>query len=112
ELGGGGGACRSSMKLRPVLATRGRRGAALFEAGGRLTHIPVHGSDQAVDVPGAGDTVLAAYTLALACGASPLEAAQIANIAGGLVVMKRGTATVSRQELLDAIRSEMSGASS
>ena len=85
---------------------------ALFEAGDRLTHIPVHGSDQAVDVTGAGDTVLAAYTLALACGASALDAAQIANIAGGLVVMKRGTATVSRQELLDAIRGEISGAAS
>lgn len=102
----------SSMKLQALLVTRGRHGMALFEAGDRFTHIPVHGSDQAVDVTGAGDTVLAAYTLALACGAAPLEAAQIANIAGGLVVMKRGTATVSRQELLDAIRGEISGASS
>jgi bifunctional ADP-heptose synthase (sugar kinase/adenylyltransferase) len=70
----------------------------------------VHGSDQAVDVTGAGDTVLAAYTLGLASGASPLEAAHIANIAGGLVVMKRGTATVSRQELQNAIRGEAMGA--
>jgi D-glycero-beta-D-manno-heptose-7-phosphate kinase len=102
----------SAMKLQALLVTRGRHGAALFESGDRLTHIPVHGSDQAVDVTGAGDTVLAAYTLALACGASPLEAAQIANIAGGLVVMKRGTATVSRQELLEAIRNEISGPTS
>ncbi len=102
----------SSMKLQALLVTRGRHGMALFEAGDRLTHIPVHGSDQAVDVTGAGDTVLAAYTLALACGASALDAAQIANIAGGLVVMRRGTATVSRQELLDAIRGEISGAAS
>jgi bifunctional ADP-heptose synthase (sugar kinase/adenylyltransferase) len=65
-----------------------------------------------VDVTGAGDTVLAAYTLALSCGASPFEAAHIANIVGGLVVMKRGTATISRQELLDAIRGEASGAAS
>jgi bifunctional ADP-heptose synthase (sugar kinase/adenylyltransferase) len=65
-----------------------------------------------VDVTGAGDTVLAAYTLALACEASPLEAAHIANIAGGLVVMKRGTATISRAELLKAIRAEASGAAS
>jgi len=98
--------------LQALLVTRGRHGSALFEPGNRLTHIPIHGSDQAVDVTGAGDTVLAAYTLALACGASSLEAAHIANIAGGLVVMKRGTATVSRQELLDAIRCEISGASS
>jgi rfaE bifunctional protein kinase chain/domain len=102
----------SEMKLQSLLVTRGRHGAALFEPGERLTQIPVHGSDQAVDVTGAGDTVLAAYTLALACGATPLEAAHIANIAGGLVVMKRGTATISREELLNAIRGEASGAAS
>jgi rfaE bifunctional protein kinase chain/domain len=112
DLAQAGHATLSAMKLHALLVTRGRHGAALFEAGGHLTHIPVHGPDQAVDVTGAGDTVLAAYTLALACGASPLEAAHIANIAGGLVVMKRGTATVSRQELLDAIRREASGAAS
>ena len=110
ELTRAGRATLSEMKLRSLLVTRGRHGAALFEPGDRLTQIPVHGSDQAVDVTGAGDTVLAAYTLALACGASPLEAAHIANIAGGLVVMKRGTATISREELLDAIRAEASGA--
>ena len=102
----------SMMKLQSLLVTRGRHGASLFESDERFTEIPVHGSDQAVDVTGAGDTVLAAYTLALACGAKPLEAAHIANIAGGLVVMKRGTATVSRRELLEAIRNEVSGATS
>lgn len=112
ELARAGRATVAAMKLQALLVTRGRHGAALFEPGGALTHIPIHGSDQAVDVTGAGDTVLAAYTLALACGASHLVAAQIANIAGGLVVMKRGTATVSRQELLDAIRCEISGTAS
>jgi D-glycero-beta-D-manno-heptose-7-phosphate kinase len=102
----------SVMKLQSLLVTRGRHGMVLFEAGDRRTMIPVHGSDQAVDVTGAGDTVLAAYTLALACGASHFEAAHIANIAGGLVVMKRGTATVSQKELLQAIRTEASGAAS
>jgi D-glycero-beta-D-manno-heptose-7-phosphate kinase len=102
----------AAMRLRSLLITRGRHGVALLETGERLTRIPVHGSDQAVDVTGAGDTVLAAYTLALASGASALEAAHIANIAGGLVVMKRGTATVSRGELLEAIRGEASGAAS
>ena len=83
---------------------------ALFEKEAkRFRQSPVHGSDQAVDVTGAGDTVLAAYTLALASGASSLEAAHIANIAGGLVVMKRGTATVSQTELLETIRREISG---
>ena len=84
----------------------------LFEPSGRSTCVPIHGTNQAVDVTGAGDTVLAAYTLALASGASPLEATHIANIAGGLVVMKRGTATASREELLDAIRREVEGTSS
>lgn len=112
ELARAGHATLAVMKSRALLVTRGRHGAALFESNDRLTHIPIHGSDQAVDVTGAGDTVLAAYTLALACDASPLEAAHIANIAGGLVVMKRGTATVSRKELLDAIRTEVSGAAS
>ena len=111
ELERAGRATLAAMKLQALVVTRGRHGAALFESDNRLTHIPIHGSDQAVDVTGAGDTVLAAYTLALSSGASPLEAAHIANIAGGLVVMKRGTATVSRQELLDAIRSEISGVS-
>ena len=100
----------AAMKMESLLVTRGRDGMALFEKkGAGATQIPVHGSDQAVDVTGAGDTVLAAYTLALASGASALEAAHIANFAGGLVVMKRGTATVSRAELLDAIRRESSG---
>jgi len=112
ELARAGRATLSEMKLQSLLVTRGRHGAALFEPGDRVAQIPVHGSDQAVDVTGAGDTVLAAYTLALACGATPLEAAHIANIAGGLVVMKRGTATISRAELLDAIRAEASGAAS
>jgi rfaE bifunctional protein kinase chain/domain len=102
----------AAMKLRSLLVTRGRDGMALFEARGDLTRIPIHGSQQAVDVTGAGDTVLAVYTLALACGASALEAAHIANIAGGLVVMKRGTATVSRDELLEAIRHETAGSGS
>jgi D-glycero-beta-D-manno-heptose-7-phosphate kinase len=111
ELTRCGQATLAAMKLRALLVTRGRDGMALFETAGRVTRIPVHGSDQAVDVTGAGDTVLAAYTLALASGASALEAAHIANIAGGLVVMKRGTATVSRAELLEAIRRETGGSS-
>jgi rfaE bifunctional protein kinase chain/domain len=109
ELNRCGRSTLAAMKLRALLVTRGRDGMALFESGDRVTRIPVHGSDQAVDVTGAGDTVLAAYTLALACSASPLEAAHIANIAGGLVVMKRGTATVSHSELLEAIRRDAGG---
>ena len=110
ELERSGRATLKKMKLQSLLVTRGSHGMALFESSGKkISHIPVHGSDQAVDVTGAGDTVLAAYTLALACGASPFEAAHIANIAGGMIVMKRGTATVTRGELLAAIRREVSG---
>jgi rfaE bifunctional protein kinase chain/domain len=112
ELKRRGAETLAAMKLRSLLVTRGRDGMALFEASGDLMRIPIHGSQQAVDVTGAGDTVLAAYTLALTCDASALEAAHIANIAGGLVVMKRGTATVSRDELLVAIRHETAGSGS
>ena len=97
------------MKLAALLVTRGRDGMALFEPGKATARIAIQGSDQAVDVTGAGDTVLAAYILALACGASYLEAAHLANIAGGIVVMKRGTATVRRDELLAAVRREVTG---
>jgi D-glycero-beta-D-manno-heptose-7-phosphate kinase len=110
ELERSGRATLKKMHSQSLLVTRGKDGMALFEMGRvRATHIPVHGSDQAVDVTGAGDTVLAAYTLALACGAPPFESAHIANIAGGLVVMKRGTAVVTHSELLAAIRGEVSG---
>ena len=110
ELERCGRATLEAMKLKSLIITRGRDGMALFQPGHETVYIPVHGSDQAVDVTGAGDTVLAAYTLGLASGASPLEAAHLANIAGGLVVMKRGTATVSRAELLEAIAGSASGA--
>ena len=84
--------------------TRGSDGMALFERGRPPLHIPVHGSDQVADVTGAGDTVIATFTLALASGASPEEAARLANYAGGIVVMKHATATVSADELLAAVR--------
>lgn len=94
---------REAVKVlgcRAMLLTRGRSGMAVFDEGGGAELIPVHGSEEAVDVTGAGDTVIAAFTLALAAGAQVLEAARLANVAGGLVVMKQGTATVSRAELL------------
>ena len=89
-----------------VLITRGSRGMALFEPVRPTVHIPIYGSDQIADVTGAGDTVIATMTLALAAGGTPLEAALLANHAGGLVVMKRGTATVTAEELKQAIRSD------
>ena len=90
--------------LQALLVTRGRDGMALFEPRRPPRHIPIIGSDHAVDVTGAGDTVIAAFTLALAAGADFLQAAVIANYAGGIVVMKRGTATVSLAEITEAIR--------
>jgi len=68
--------------------------------------VAVHGSDQVADVTGAGDTVIAAFTLALAAGAAPPEAARLANYAGGIVVMKHATATVSADELAEAARGD------
>jgi rfaE bifunctional protein kinase chain/domain len=92
--------------MSAVVVTRGSRGMAIFEPGRPTTHLPIFGSDEIADVTGAGDTVIATLTLALAAGADVVEAARLANYAGGLVVMKRGTATVSPAELRRAIRSE------
>jgi D-glycero-beta-D-manno-heptose-7-phosphate kinase len=90
-------------RMQAVLITRGSRGMALFAADAPTVHIPIVGSDEIADVTGAGDTVMATMTLALASGATFEAAARLANHAGGLVVMKRGTATVSAQELKAAI---------
>ena len=93
------------LRCRAVLITRGSRGMALFEPGRPTDHVPIVGSDQIADVTGAGDTVIATFALSLASGASFAEAARLANYAGGIVVMKRGTATISRDELREAIAS-------
>jgi bifunctional ADP-heptose synthase (sugar kinase/adenylyltransferase) len=79
---------------------------ALFQPKQATVHVPIFGSNEVADVTGAGDTVIATMTLALAAGASFYEAARLANYAGGLVVMKRGTATVSARELSQAIESD------
>jgi len=88
-----------------LLITRGSFGMCLFDEEG-MTQIPVHGTDQVADVTGAGDTVIGTFALAMAAGATPLEAALMANFAGGIVVMKRGTATLSRRELEMAITAD------
>ena len=92
------------LGCRAVLITRGSDGMALFEPGKAPLHIPIHGTDEVADVTGAGDTVIATFTLALAAGAAPAEAARLANCAGGIVVMKHATATVSADELAAAAR--------
>ena len=100
-----GHAAVKQLGCRALLVTRGRHGMALFDAEGRVELIPVYGAKEAVDVTGAGDTVIASFSLALATGATFSQAAWLANVAGALVVQKQGTATVSRDELLGELRS-------
>jgi len=94
---------RQRLGYKALLVTRGGNGMTLIEADTAPLHIDAVGSRQPIDVTGAGDTVIATYALALASGASFAEAARLANFAGGLVVMKRGTATVSADELVSVI---------
>lgn len=100
------------LGFKALVVTRGKDGMAVFENGGKGRRsrspklIPIYGSDEPVDVTGAGDTVIAVFTLAVAAGASFLEAAHLANYAGGIVVMKRRTASVTRAELEAVLRHE------
>jgi rfaE bifunctional protein kinase chain/domain len=96
------------QKLEFLLVTQGRYGMTLLQRRRVPLHIPIFGTDEVADVTGAGDTVIAVFTLTLACGGSPEDAARLANYAGGIVVMKRGTATVSRGELSSAVRLDLS----
>ena len=91
------------LDAKMLLVTRGSRGLALLERDGGCSFLPIHGTDEIADVTGAGDTVISTFTLALASGAAPVDAASLANMAGGIVVMKRGTATVSPAELGQAL---------
>jgi rfaE bifunctional protein kinase chain/domain len=94
------------LKHRALLVTRGKHGMLLAEAGAPLQHFAAVGEREAVDVTGAGDTVIATYALALASGATFNEAAHLANHAGGIVVMKRGTACVTADELIASVAQE------
>ena len=90
--------------VAPVVITRGRRGMAIFQPKTKAVFMPAHGSDEVSDVTGAGDTVVATFTLALSAGADVTAAARLANIAAGVSVMKAGAATVSPDELRRAIQ--------
>jgi rfaE bifunctional protein kinase chain/domain len=94
------------LKHQALVITRGKDGMAVFERGKKTEHIPVYGSDEIADVTGAGDTVIATFTLALAAGATFSEAARLANYAGGIVVMKYGTRPVLYSELLHAVQED------
>ena len=103
----GGRRLLEELEASFLLVTRGSRGMSLFERG-RTCHIPVFGTDQVADVTGAGDTVIGTFALALAAGATPLEATLLANYAGGIVVMKMGTATLGPEELRTAVEARPS----
>jgi len=90
---------RRHLGARFLLATRGNRGMTMVDGQAPPLHLPVHGTDEVADVTGAGDTVLAVLAASLAAGATPRQAAFLSNLGGGTVVMKLGTATVSREEL-------------
>jgi rfaE bifunctional protein kinase chain/domain len=104
SIGRAAAALRRRIGAEALLVTRGSHGMTLAEHRRRPVKIPVFGSDEVADVTGAGDTVIAVFTAARAAGATWREAMELANVAGGLVVMKRGTATVSRGEMAEALR--------
>jgi rfaE bifunctional protein kinase chain/domain len=106
ELASEGERLRAALGYRALLITRGKHGMLLLEEGASALHLAAVGSHDAVDVTGAGDTVIATYALALASGANFTDAARLANHAGGVVVLKRGTASVAPEELLASVEQE------
>jgi rfaE bifunctional protein kinase chain/domain len=107
DFDGDGRRLRERLRCDTLLVTRGSSGMSLFVEG-RSARVPVHGPTQVADVTGAGDTVIGTFALATAAGATPLEATLLANYAGGVVVMKMGTATLSREELRAAATEDAS----
>jgi len=93
------------LKTDNILITLGERGMMLFSQGEKTQKIPTI-AQEVYDVSGAGDTVIAVYTLAAACGASPIIAAHLANCAAGIVVAKVGVAVVGKEELLARLKVE------
>lgn len=103
SLGEAGRLLIQKLECEMLLVTRGKHGMRLFLNDGTTEDIPTV-ARHVYDVTGAGDTVLAAVTLGMAAGLSPVEAAILANIAAGIVVGEVGTATVSAAQLLDVIQ--------
>jgi rfaE bifunctional protein kinase chain/domain len=106
ELAAEGEGLRARLGYKSLLITRGKHGMMLLEEGEPSLNLDAVGSHDAVDVTGAGDTVIATYALALASGAGFKDAARLANHAGGVVVLKRGTACINPQELLASLEQE------
>ncbi|MFH0763447.1 MAG: D-glycero-beta-D-manno-heptose-7-phosphate kinase [Candidatus Omnitrophota bacterium] len=96
----------NKLNCRIVLITLGENGMAVFQKGKPMKHIATV-AQEVFDVSGAGDTVIASFTLSLAAGASPVKAAHIANYAAGIVVGKIGIAVVTPQELINRIEKEL-----
>lgn len=101
-----GHALLTKIGCRIALITLGEHGMAVFQKAKPMKHIPTV-AQEVFDVSGAGDTVIASYTLSLAAGADPIMAAHIANCAGGIVVGKVGIAVVTPDELLARIKIEL-----
>ncbi len=99
----GGTMLRQAAKLKNLLITRGSDGMSLFDSDDQVIHIPVFNKSEVFDVTGAGDTVISTLTLAMATGASPLEAAVLGNLAASIVVKKYATATTSVEEMLETL---------
>jgi D-beta-D-heptose 7-phosphate kinase/D-beta-D-heptose 1-phosphate adenosyltransferase len=97
-----GRALLENTGARNILITRGEHGMSLISDDGGIAHMPTQ-SKEVYDVTGAGDTVVAVLALALAAGATVLDAARLANMAAGIVVGKMGTATVALEELKAAV---------
>jgi rfaE bifunctional protein kinase chain/domain len=95
------------LNYQALLVTLGNKGMLLVEKGKKAIHFDAVGAKEPIDVTGAGDTVIAAYALGLASGLSFADAAKIANHAGGIVVMKKGTASASLAELLKSIQKNL-----
>ncbi len=102
------GKLKDALSCDMVLVTRGEHGMSLMGPGGEMADIPAN-AKSVYDVTGAGDTVAACFTLALASGASPLEAAMIANVAAGMVVAEVGAASVPWERLLSECLEEIGG---
>jgi D-glycero-beta-D-manno-heptose-7-phosphate kinase len=111
DLTRAGRAAIARLRTKALLVTRGRNGMALLRPGMSPEFIPAHGTKEAVDVTGAGDTGIAAMALAVAAGGDFLAAAQLANVAAAIVVQKPGAATASREELFAELSAMKNGTS-
>jgi rfaE bifunctional protein kinase chain/domain len=104
EIEAAGASLLAKLEAQALLITRGAGGMSLFEPGVEPVHIPVANKSEVFDVTGAGDTVVAAFTLARLAGGSYFEAAHLANVAGGISVRHAGATPVKAEELRDVLR--------